>query len=256
MTARSPFKEGQFEAQGVPIRYFEAGQGDAIIAVDSLTWGLPTLYQSLADRYRVVVLEIPLSAGEAGSPSAHDLSTTMSRVSASLASGPYTLVGTSTGANVALWQALNAPDGIEAVVLVSPTAILPSEGQAVGSSPVELLVAHAENAAGLPEPAAATGVADLIRRIRAFPHDTEAENRLGEIQCPVLAVFGVEDKMISPEAARVYRAKIPNCNISLVYDAGHVIEADRPGALTNLVSDFVERRETFIVGRESTVINP
>ena len=62
--------------------------------------------------------------------------------------------------------------------------------------------------------------------------------------------------MVSPEAPRVYRARIPNCNISLVYDAGHLIEAERPDALINVVSDFVERRETFIVGRESTVINP
>jgi len=69
-------------------------------------------------------------------------------------------------------------------------------------------------------------------------------------------VFGLEDKMVRHEAARVYREKIPNGNISLVYDAGHLIEAERPDSLINLVEDFVERRETFIVGRGSTVINP
>ena len=58
------------------------------------------------------------------------------------------------------------------------------------------------------------------------------------------------------EAARVYRERIPNCNISLVYDAGHALLCDRPEAVTSAVADFVERRETFIVGRESGVINP
>jgi pimeloyl-ACP methyl ester carboxylesterase len=62
--------------------------------------------------------------------------------------------------------------------------------------------------------------------------------------------------MVAPEAARVYREKIPNSNVSMVYDAGHVIMADRPEALTGLVADFVERREAFVVGRQSSIINP
>jgi hypothetical protein len=41
-----------------------------------------------------------------------------------------------------------------------------------------------------------------------------------------------------------------------VYDAGHLIVAERPEALINVVSDFVERRETFVVSRQSGVINP
>ena len=32
--------------------------------------------------------------------------------------------------------------------------------------------------------------------------------------------------------------------------------ADRPQALVNLVSDYLERRETFIVQNRSQVINP
>ena len=42
----------------------------------------------------------------------------------------------------------------------------------------------------------------------------------------------------------------------MVYDAGHVIVAERPEALINAVSDYVERRETFIVGRQSSIFNP
>ena len=38
--------------------------------------------------------------------------------------------------------------------------------------------------------------------------------------------------------------------------AGHDIAADRPQALVNLVSDYLERRETFIVQNRSSVINP
>ena len=69
-------------------------------------------------------------------------------------------------------------------------------------------------------------------------------------------VFGSKDKMVGPKAASIYREKISNCNVSLVYDTGHLIVAERPEALCGLVCDFVERRETFIVERRTGIINP
>jgi carboxypeptidase C (cathepsin A) len=56
--------------------------------------------------------------------------------------------------------------------------------------------------------------------------------------------------------ARVYKAKIPNCSYAMVYDAGHMLEAERPEACAELLDDFLERREVFVVARNSTVINP
>jgi hypothetical protein len=35
-----------------------------------------------------------------------------------------------------------------------------------------------------------------------------------------------------------------------------LIEAERPEALVNAVSDYVERREAFIMGRQSGISNP
>jgi pimeloyl-ACP methyl ester carboxylesterase len=88
------------------------------------------------------------------------------------------------------------------------------------------------------------------------PSDTQLADRLGEIRCPTLAVFGQEDSLVSGNAASVYRERIPNCNIAFVYDAGHAIPTERPAALLNLVADFLERRETFIVQNRSSVISP
>ena len=95
-----------------------------------------------------------------------------------------------------------------------------------------------------------------MQRLTGGRHDAEAERRLGEIPCATLVLFGAEDTMVAPEAARLYRARIPNSNIAFVYDAGHLIEAERPEALINAVSDYVELRETFIVGRQTGIINP
>ncbi len=137
---------------------------------------------------------------------------------APLASGPYGLVGISSAASVAIRHALRSPESVEALILVSPLAVRPS-GEPVGA-------AH------------------------------ELETLLAEIQCPTLAVFGQADGMIDPAAASIYRSRIPNCNVAYVYDAGHDIAAERPEALLNLVADYLERRETFIVQNRSGAINP
>ena len=130
----------------------------------------------------------------------------------------YGLVGISDGANAALQHALADPETVDVLVLVSPTAIRPS-GDANGA-------------------------------------DAEMEARLPDVQCPTLVVFGLEDRSVRPDAAGIYRERIPNCNVAFVYAAGHNIATDRPQALVNLVSDYLERRETFIVQNRSGVINP
>jgi pimeloyl-ACP methyl ester carboxylesterase len=106
------------------------------------------------------------------------------------------------------------------------------------------------------DPAIVAREQELVQRLTGGRHDAELELRLGEIPCATLVLFGSEDRMVAPEAARLYRAGIPNSNLAFVYDAGHLIEAERPEALVNAVSDYVELRETFIVGRQTGLINP
>ena len=120
------------------------------------------------------------------------------------------------------------------------------------------MFAHPENA-DLHKPLSAEIFAKesaLMSRLNSGDHDSEVEDRLGDIHCPTLAVFGQEDRLVSSEAPRIYREKIPNCNIALVYDAGHCIIGDRPEALRNTVLDYAEHWETFIVGHQTGVINP
>ncbi len=226
------FTENQIEADGFNIHYLEAGEGDPVVILDGMMQGLSNLKDALAQNYRVVVLELPApveSPSSAGLPSASDLAKTISQVVAKVVPGMYTLIGISFGANVALWHALQDPNKVESLVLVSPTAILPIH------APTEQVLPH---------------------RLEGATHSAEVESRLSEIQCPTLVVFGSKDHMVSSEAARVYRENIPNCNVSIVYDAGHMIGLERPEALVDVVADYVERRDTFVVNRDSTMINP
>ena len=85
---------------------------------------------------------------------------------------------------------------------------------------------------------------------------SELQSRLGDVECPTLVVFGQDDASVAPETTSSYRERIPNCSIAFVYDAGRDVATERPQALVNLVSDYLERRETFIVQNRSDVINP
>ena len=85
---------------------------------------------------------------------------------------------------------------------------------------------------------------------------SELQSRLGDVECPTLVVFGQDDASVAPGVTSSYRERIPNCSIAFVYDAGHDVAADRPQALVNLVADYLERRETFIVQNRSEVVNP
>ena len=53
-----------------------------------------------------------------------------------------------------------------------------------------------------------------------------------------------------------YKELMPNCHLVFVYDAGHAISTDRPEAFTEVVGDFIERREAFVIIRTETVIYP
>jgi len=143
------------------------------------------------------------------------------RIAAAVApviSEPYGLIGVSSAASVAIRHALRSPESVAALILVSPLAVRPA-GDSVLSN-------------------------------------QELEAQLAGIQCPTLAVFGQADDTIDPAAPSIYRSHIPNCNVAFVYDAGHDIAAERPQALLNLVADYLERRETFIVQNRVGAINP
>ena len=71
-----------------------------------------------------------------------------------------------------------------------------------------------------------------------------------------LVLFGTLDRVTPPELGRQYKALLPNGHLVFVYDAGHLITAERPEAFADVVGDFLERREAFVISRRGTMIHP
>ncbi len=199
------FNEGYVEADGVRIRYMEAGQGAPLVHLHGAGGlRLTPAHDLLARHFRVVVFEMP---GFGQSPE------TMALAIKNLGLDTFNLMGTSFGGKTALWLALQAPERVLALVLEAPAAIRQEDAE-------------------------------------------DLEGRLASLAAPTLVLFGTRDSVIAPAMGRVYKALMPNCHLVFVYDAAHAISADRPEAFTEVVVDFLERHEAFVISRTATVIHP
>lgn len=90
----------------------------------------------------------------------------------------------------------------------------------------------------------------------AIAREADLERRLSDVATPTLVVFGTSDRVDAQETGRVYAGSMPNGHLVFVYDAGRTIGQDRPEAFAEVVADFLERHEAFIISRTPTVIHP
>jgi pimeloyl-ACP methyl ester carboxylesterase len=190
-----------------------------------------------------------------------ELAATMARAIERLGLDRFDLMGTSFGGKTALWLALQAPERVLALVLEAPAAIRQDGSEPPTGSREELarrLYAHPERLAPIPLPDLATRAKILrfVQRLRGPDRDPELERRLPDLMTPTLVLFGTLDRVIAPAMGRVYKDLIPGCHLVFVYDAGHAIGSDRPEAFVEVVADFVERHEAFVISRTATVIHP
>jgi pimeloyl-ACP methyl ester carboxylesterase len=74
-----------------------------------------------------------------------------------------------------------------------------------------------------------------------------------ELARPVLLLCGTQEP---PDTGDRYRTLLPDCHFMFVYDAGRVIGDERPEALAFITLEFFERRDLFLVSRESGIVFP
>ena len=259
------FEERFIEADGFRIRYCEAGAGAPLVHLHGAGGlRLHRGHDLLARQFRVIAFEMP---GFGASPENErtrdmaELAATMAKAAANLGLDEFTLMGTSFGGKAALWLAIQHPQQVRALVLEAPAAIRSPGSEPPGGSPEDMarrLYAHPERMSPLPpvDPAVRTRQARLVARLRGPDRDADLEARLRDLATPTLVLFGTLDRVIPPEMGHLYKELMPNAHLVFVYDAGHAIAAERPEAFVEVVADFIERREAFVVSRTPTVIHP
>lgn len=269
MASDTAFTDSYVEADGFRIRYRESGQGqdkgEPLVCLHGAGGlRLSRAHELLADDHRVVAFEIPgfgASPANERSASLRDLAHSMGQAVAALGIERFNLMGHSFGAKLALWMAIARPDTVETLVMVAPAIIRldrPIPPVRSREDAMALLHAHPERqpARAPLDPEIEAKQQALVRRLIGPPRDAELEDRMPDLNVPVLALFGTEDRVTPPEAAPLYAERLPNCHLMMIYDAAHAIDADRPEAVASVVTDFVQRRESFLVNDESALIHP
>jgi pimeloyl-ACP methyl ester carboxylesterase len=264
--AGAAFKENHVEADAFRIRYMEAGQGPPLIHLHGARGlRLTPAHDLLSRQFRVIAFEMPgfgQSPENTRTRTMPELAATMGLAVEKLGIDSFNLMGTSFGARPALWLTLQQRERVQALVLEAPAAIRPASAGPPSGSPDEIapnrLYAHPERLPPVPPPDSAiwAKTGPLVMRLRGPDRDADLERQLRDLATPTLVLFGTVDGVIPPEMGHLYKELMPNCHLVFVYDAAHAISTDRPEAFTEVVVDFLERHEAFVISRTPTVIHP
>ena len=103
------------------------------------------------------------------------------------------------------------------------------------------LVAHRADelpAALIAEQVMGSGKPGFVPALDALT-DYPIRDRLSEIECPVLVVWGEEDRLVPVRDAYTFGELIPNSRVVVWPETGHVAMLERPGAFNALVDDFI-----------------
>ena len=259
------FREGWVEADGFRIRFMEAGNGPPLVHLHGAGGlCLTPAHDLLSKKFRVIAFEMPgfgASVENLRTQSMQQMATTMAQAARAVGLDRFNLMGTSFGGKVALWLAAQQPALVRALVLEAPAAIRPEGMQPVSGTPEEIarrLYAHPERMPAAPatDPMQAAQTLALVRRLRGPDRDAALEDRLRHVATPTLVLFGTLDSVIPPAMGRIYSELMPNSHLVFVYDAGHSIAAERPEAFAEVVVDFLERGDAFLISRAKTVVFP
>ena len=81
--------------------------------------------------------------------------------------------------------------------------------------------------------------------------DGAPDEAFREIKRPVLVLCETKDRSAAGDR---WRKLLTDCHFMFVYDVGHAIGEERPEALAFITLEFFERRDLFLVSRESGLV--
>jgi pimeloyl-ACP methyl ester carboxylesterase len=131
-------------------------------------------------------------------------------------------------------------------VLAATGAWVASKSEAVARHPrlreatLNVVVRHPSRlpAALAAEQLRGTGKPGFVQALQAIL-DYDIRERLPEIACPTLIVWGDSDRLINVKDADVFAELIPNSRKVIFKDTGHMAMLERPAAFNALLEDFI-----------------
>jgi 4,5:9,10-diseco-3-hydroxy-5,9,17-trioxoandrosta-1(10),2-diene-4-oate hydrolase len=263
-------------AAGSRVHYREAGAGRPLLLVHGLgqsstTW-LRTM-ESFARTRRVIVPDLP-GFGTSAAPDSARLdpqyyADAIDEIVETLDLGPLDVVGHSAGGLEVLLAALASPARFERIVLVDPAGFTPTPDNVVGTAAVSLfrllvslprtraMVRALYSTAFYDVNALDEATVDELFKRRSHPDASRVSKqaftelfefckdlapfhaRLASLGAPVLAIWGVEDRLFRVADADVAGRVLRHVRIERFERCGHCPQIERPERLVEATMEFL-----------------
>ena len=219
---------------------------------DHLSW--PAEVRRLPD-YRVITLDLP-GHGKTDGPGCQSIEDYARNVVKFLDFSGLSravFVGHAMGGAIALALALDFPERVAGIGLISTGACLPIPSSVIENAANQstlLLAIKSLQEMSLGPQTSANVIETSLKRLTEIRQplllgDLVASDRfnraghLGAIRCPALVVCGTEDKLTPIRFSETLSSQIPGAALQTVDGAGHLLVLEQPGRLAKLISVFL-----------------
>jgi pimeloyl-ACP methyl ester carboxylesterase len=238
-------------------RWNEAGTGLPVLCLHGLFgtsehW--EALLDALAPRYRAMALTLPILEIPPDDLSVSGLRAYVEAFLDAERIPPAIVVGNSLGGHVALDLALHAPQRVRGLVLSGSSGLfergftrgVPHRPSAdfVRAKMTEVFhdrsLVTAERVEAIRDIMSRRSYAVRVLQVSRSAKRYNLEDRLGDIRCPTLLVWGTEDRITPRGVAIRFLEGLPSATLRLVPDCGHAPMLEHPAAFARAVLEFLE----------------
>ncbi|MGA2191765.1 MAG: alpha/beta hydrolase [Nitrospirota bacterium] len=237
---------------GRTVRYYEAGEGPALVLLHGAgatgrLWHRQ--FGPLSENFWVIAPDLPGFGGSARFPDIRDVrgyEKFLSLFLDSLGIRRIFLAGSSMGGWVACWFAVDYPEKLRKLVLVSPAGVYHEEEPPMS---VDRVIKELERYySNIPSPLVqgfdavdelTKGVETILSIHSAGGFRTDVEERLSDIKATSLIIWGREDRVVPVSYAKVFHERIRGSKLLVLEGVGHLPYIERPEEFNSAVNDFL-----------------
>ncbi len=256
----SPVQRRMVEVKGVRLSYLEGGSGDPIIFVHGVVTTsniFPAYVGAYSPAFRGIAVDLR-GYGESEKPATgftiEQFSADLIALADALKIDKATWVGVSMGGMILQRLALDHPERVRALVLMSTTdgaMILDKDPSTIGDprdyrrvSEQILVESFPPNTpASLSQPLVAripTWNATVLREALTSMSRFHVHGQLGRITAPTLIMVGAKDDVATPAIAKGIQAQIPGAQL-VEFNTGHFMMAEAPDQFRTVLGEFLRR---------------
>ena len=245
------------EVAGGRVHELRGGEGPPLLLLHHSIGnpGWTPFHEALARSFEVSAPDLP-GYGQSDRPewarSPRDLAILLLQMLDRRGAGPVAAVGLGFGGWIAAEMATMRQAAFSSLTLAGAAGIQPAEGEILDQMLVDYHEyvragfhdeARYEQEFGAEPAPELKELWDFSREMTArlswkpYMHSRELPHLLREVRTPALLVWGDDDRIVPPDAARLYAEALPNARLATIAACGHFAAFERPEELARLVAE-------------------